>query len=380
MDEFAREKLFPVIRRGMGIENAGGIPELPVEDVAEILKIAANQSILPVVCLGLEKNGIPKSQIGEKYENARMLALYRSVVREDAIARISKALDAAGIEYIFLKGAVLKDFYPETWMRTSFDIDILVKEEKLQNAVDAIENATDFKYVKRSYHDVELRSDRMSLELHFNIKESMLNIDPLLAEVWSHAVYSGEGMRWKMTPEFLVFHNVAHMCYHLTHGGLGIRPFVDLWLLRNKTSFDENALSAMLRECGIQLFYEKCCKLSEYWMGFAPEDGTLESLEKYCLSGGVLGTAQGLVVSRQREKKGLNYAFSRLFVKREVIESTYPNARGKPLLLPFYYVKRWFRLFDKKTRKSAMAELDYAGKTNEEELKAYDELLKSVGL
>ena len=36
-----------------------------------------------------------------------------------------------------------------------------------------------------------------------------------------------------MTPEYLIFHNVAHMSYHFSHGGLGVRPYIDLYLLRS---------------------------------------------------------------------------------------------------------------------------------------------------
>jgi len=383
MDTFAREKLFPVIRLGMNIADTGpegDVPELSEADVSRILKIGMRQSILPVVCKGLQKLGFSKDSFGDKAANENMLALYRSVVRDDAIERVSRALNGAKIDYILLKGAVLKDFYPEAWMRTSFDVDILVREDDLDKAVQAIESATDFRYTKRNYHDVELLSDRMQLELHFSIKESMENIDGMLGHAWENAEPSGNGTMWRFMPEFLAFHNVTHMCYHMTQGGLGIRPFIDLWLLRNRTSYNEASLCEMLENCGILTFYEKCCALSSIWMDGAAEDESLDGFEKYCLEGGVLGTSANMVVSRHRNKGGLKYVFSRLFVSREVIESTYPNARNKPALIPFYQVKRWFRMLNPKIRKSAVNELNLAKKTKNEDVKAFDDLLKSVGL
>ena len=380
MDTFAREKLFPVIRYGMNIDSGDAGPALSDDDVARVLKTGLRQSILPVVCRGLQRLGFAKDSFGEKYTNENMLALYRSVVREDAIDRISKALSGAGIDYILLKGAVLKAMYPEPWIRTSYDVDILVREESLDQAVKAIEAATEFQYTKRNYHDVELLSDRMQLELHFSVKESMDNLDAVLEEAWSNAEPTGNGTQWRFTPEFQVFHIFTHMCYHMTHGGLGIRPFIDLWLLRRKTSYSEGKLREMLEKCGIERFYDNCLRLSEIWLEGAPEDCSLDALEKYCLEGGVLGTAHNTVISNQRNRNGANYVFSRLFVSREIIESTYPKAKKYPVLIPFYQVKRWFRLLDRKTRKSAVNELNLAKKMKDEEVEAFDELLKSVGL
>ena len=42
---------------------------------------------------------------------------------------ISSAFDEAGIEYILLKGIVLKDLYPSPYMSQMSDVDILIHEE-----------------------------------------------------------------------------------------------------------------------------------------------------------------------------------------------------------------------------------------------------------
>lgn len=68
-----------------------------------------------------------------------------------------------------LKGAVLRYIYPAPELRTSSDIDVLVKEEDLESAVAAIENATDFKMLRKAYHDISMVNSQVHLELHFTI-------------------------------------------------------------------------------------------------------------------------------------------------------------------------------------------------------------------
>lgn len=92
--------------------------------------------------------------------------------KDYALETIKSCFEKHDIEYILLKGSVLRDLYPDKWMRTSCDIDVLIKEEKLERAVSALEQETDFRYIKRLYHDVSLSTYNVHLELHFSIKEN----------------------------------------------------------------------------------------------------------------------------------------------------------------------------------------------------------------
>lgn len=46
--------------------------------------------------------------------------------------QVCDALEKAEIPFIPLKGVVIREYYPEPWMRTSCDIDILVREKNLK--------------------------------------------------------------------------------------------------------------------------------------------------------------------------------------------------------------------------------------------------------
>ena len=70
-----------------------------------------------------------------------MQALYRYMRLEQTLQQLCMLLEEAKIPFIPLKGSVLRNEYPQPWMRTSCDIDILVREEDLERAADALVGA-----------------------------------------------------------------------------------------------------------------------------------------------------------------------------------------------------------------------------------------------
>lgn len=250
--------LFSLIRCGMEHETTS--LDLSTTDYNRVLGISVGQSIIPIVYRGLKRMNAPADSL-KLFDQAWIRNVFWHSQRQEALRKITSALDDAEIPYVPLKGAVLQYLYPDPNMRTSGDIDILTREEDLNRAVHAIEENAGFSYVQRNYHDVNMTNSRVLLELHFSIKENMENIDKLLSKAWDYAEPTGEGYRYSFTPEYQVFHVIAHMSYHLVHGGLGIRPFLDLWLLKNKTSFDEDMVRKMCDDCGILTFYEKSYEL-----------------------------------------------------------------------------------------------------------------------
>lgn len=253
-------------------------------------------------------------------------------------------------------------------------------EGNLERAVTLLEEKTDFISQHRNYHDVSMVSKQVHLELHFSIKENMDNIDSLLSQVWNYAEPTGEGSKYKLTPEYQIFHVIAHMSYHMVHGGLGIRPFIDLWLLRNKTTYDEATVREYCENCGILKFYETSCELSDSWLSNKLYTETTRALEEYCLKGGVFGNVELAGAGNQREFRGISYLFKRLFVSNNVLKEMYPGLRKKPFLSPAYQVRRWFRLLNRDKRTHAIAEIRRTYNTKSETIDSFDKLLTSVGL
>ena len=371
-----RETLFPVIRCAMGLNVPG--PMLSREDCQEIWEVGKKHSIQPVIWRGLNQMNV-SADILKIFENEFLQCMARYVLRENALSSITGAFEEAKLSYIPLKGAVLQSLYPERWMRTSGDVDILIHEEDLAEAVKALEDKTDFRMDKRNYHDVSMESPKVLLELHFSLQEDRNSIDWLLADVWQYSHPTENGILYTMSAEYQIFYITAHMSYHMVHGGLGIRPLLDLWLLRNKTEYNEIEVRQMCEKCGILLFYKKCCSLTDAWMS-GRSTGDNAPLEDFILHGGVFGSTKSVSAANQRVYKGPRYFLKRALADKEILQNEYPDLREKPYLLGWYRLKRLYRIFNKKKIASVRREIRGIRKATRQEIDSFDELLRSVGL
>ena len=86
----------------------------------------------------IKKDLIRNAEIRQRFEKQVMTAVYRYERTNYELQRLCDTLNEAKIPFIPLKGSVIRNCYPEPWMRTSCDIDILVHEKDLENAVSPI--------------------------------------------------------------------------------------------------------------------------------------------------------------------------------------------------------------------------------------------------
>ena len=372
-----RDKLIAVIRAGMDIETRG--ITLSQAECEELMKTGRRQSILPIICRGLKKLHAPDEAI-KACDKARNSDVFRYIQHDAALKSISAAFDGEEIPYVLLKGAELRHLYPADGMRTSCDVDVLVREQDLDRAIALLEAETDFRMLKRAYHDISMVNSQVHLELHFSIKEHLENIDKMLSKAWDYAVPAGEGSRYAFTPEYQIFHVTAHMYYHFLDGGLGIRPFLDLWLLRNKTQFAEETVREMCSACGILKFYKECCRLSEVWLGETEHTETSAMLEKFCLAGGVFGNALFKNAARQRKDRGWKYILSRAFPPEYEVKEYFKDPSGKQHVLAYYYLKRFVKLLEKDMRGELRKVIPEILSSDQEYQNAADELFRRLEL
>ena len=116
----------------------------------------------------------------------------------------------------------------------------------------------------------------------------MDNIDRMLVKAWDHCRAEREGgYKYLQTNEYFMFHHIAHMAYHFVHGGCGIKPFIDLLIIKNKIGYDEKKAEALLAKEGFFEFYKKAMSLSEIWFDDKNHTPTTNDIEDFILGGGV---------------------------------------------------------------------------------------------
>ncbi len=354
------------------------------QELTRLYRISKIHDIAHIIASALQSNSLLEkdSEIGKKFQKSQVVALLRNEKMKAELSSIKKVFEEDGIEHIPLKGAVIRELYPSDWMRTSCDIDVLVKEDELERAVKVLESKLEYEVRGvRDFHDISLFSKSgVHLELHFNILENSESIDVLLGSAWEFAVKESN-YSYRFTNEFLIFHALAHMSYHFTTGGCGIRPYIDLFLLKKQLEFDESKLEKMCDECGIKKFYEVSSALSDAWFAHGEHDELTRQVEQFILRGGVYGDIEsGIAAGNARIGGKFKYAMQRIFQPYDVIKQKYPILKKHKWLTPAYEVRRWFSLLLRGKAARSIKELNTNSSVSQEKVNAMSDLLTKMEL
>lgn len=324
-----------------------------------------------------------EGEIAKKLEKKWFISVYRYEQIRYEIERIKETLSAAEIPFILLKGAKIREYYPQPFLRTSCDIDVLVKESDLRKATLILE--TNLFYETKggiNYHDVSLYSrSGVHIELHHSIKENIEKMDKVLDLVWENSCPVSDGSyRYEQSDEYLYFHSIAHMAYHFLSGGCGVRSVLDVYLL-NKRGNDRKKVDELLSSAGLLRFEEGVLKLANAWLEGDAHTDTTEAMEEYILFGGIYGNFGSRMKIKQAQKGSrAGYILSRIFLPYKSLREQYKVLYRHKWLAPFCQVCRWFRfIFSDRIKRGRMELKESAAVTREERTKT-ERLLSSLEL
>ncbi len=356
--------------------------ELSQKALPQAAALACKHDLGHLLAKGVKYNGLPCLP---EWEKEQIKAIYRYEQLNYELEQTCMALEQEGIPFLPLKGSVLRKDYPQPWMRTSCDIDILISESDLERATARLLKDCNYTCTERGSHDVSFRTPSgMHLELHYDlVEEGRANTAPaVLREVWAHTkVAPGAVFRREMTDAMFYFYHIAHMAKHFENGGCGIRPFLDLWILDGKKEVDLAARQALLGQGGLSLFAQSASQLSRVWFGEAPCDALTARMEEYILTGGMYGTVKNRVTVQQKKKGGrIGYVFSRLFLPYEQLKSQYPVLKKHPWLMPLMQLRRWFKSLFGGGVKRSVHELQTNRQVSAKEVGEMQEFLHKIGL
>ena len=183
------ETMFSLIRNELTGE---ALPKNIEYDVEKLIALSKRHDLAHLIADALIKNAIVTSD-GPYYRKLlkeKLLAVYRVEQFSFELKKICDLFENKNIPFIPLKGSVLREYYPESWMRTSCDIDILVHEGDLDKATEILVEQLSYTYEGKGGHDVQFYSSNgIHIELHYNLIEEEIcsKIDKPLETVWEHS-------------------------------------------------------------------------------------------------------------------------------------------------------------------------------------------------
>lgn len=354
-------------------------------DFKAAYKLAAKHDLQHLVYHAAEVGGvlpIPADEAEQAFMEqaaaAVITAQYRFVKLEAELVHIGEVFEREGIPYIPLKGAVMRVLYPEPWMRTSCDIDVLIHEEDLDRAADALVAEGFETDGVRNYHDLSLYCDGVHLELHHNILERVPQMDAVLETVWEHTV--SKGCYHLEKPAFFLFHHIAHMAHHFLGGGCGIRTVMDLWLLLQSGGCSAKEVLALCERGGLLTFAEQLCALSVVWFGDGEHDATTRRVEQFILHGGAYGSREQRSASTAARYGTAGAAWRKLWMPYTDLKQVYPQVEDKPYLIPYYQAHRVFTRLKQGRGATAIERLRAVNEQSEEAVNETRKLLSDLGL
>lgn len=383
-----RELLFALLRSEVCGEalDAHINESLPTELLEKLYNLAAYHDVAHLAGHALNKiNALDTNEISEKFRERVSRAVYRFVRMEHEFSAICALLEEEDTPFIPLKGAVLCSLYPQAWMRTSCDIDILVEENHIEKATQALVDTLHYTIGERTYHDLSLHSpSNVHLELHHRVMDEAESdkFKPAFSRIWEES-YQKEGSICHrcMSDEIFYFYHVAHMVKHFRKGGCGIKSFLDLWLLNHKVKHERKARERLLADGGLLAFENAAVNLSEVWFGKNDHDRLSIQLEEYVLAGGAYGNLKNNVsFANVKEGGRFRSLLAMVFPAYDVMKHHYPILQKLKWMLPVCHVLRCIQFVFNGRAKKLLCVLKTNAHISEEDISAAEALIEHLEL
>jgi hypothetical protein len=239
------------------------VSEASIEaDWERLLALAMQHDVAAVLRARLKERGlIPPPAIAEALRQVYFASAARNMRLFHELGGILRALQAAGIPVIPLKGACLAEaVYGDIALRPMSDLDLWVQRQQLDAARAVMQSLG---YVSRSKADRPLalqdalagetqmfKANAPLVEIHWNIfpgewVRHTTRIDEDV--VWHRTVpLEGEGVR-QLSPEDAVIQSCVHLAVSHQMSGIGLRTLLDLDLARQQWVIDWRAVGQRAR-------------------------------------------------------------------------------------------------------------------------------------
>ena len=377
--------IFKLLKCALSGEVLDDLSCIDREAWGEIYKVSKKHDLAHMVGYALSLSSAEVDEdVKKAFEKSSSMAAFRYVKKSFELDAIKGALNKAKIDFLPLKGSVINEYYKEPWLRTSCDIDVLVKKEDLEKAQRAIVDTLGYELQPSSTrHDVSLMSPSgVHLELHFELNEELFKESKDLTNIWQgKEIVKVSEHEYQMTNEMFLFYHIYHMAKHFENGGCGIKPLLDLWIIKNKMGYDEQKARALIEKEGYTVFYESAIALMNVWLEGSEHTSITKNMESYILDGGVYGSIEhNLAVSQAKKGSAFKILWCKIFTPYSSLKVRYPVIGKFPPLYPLFWVVRWFRLLFTKDRERAMTVMKTNQKITQDEREAVAQLLKSLGL
>lgn len=352
------------------------------------LNTAKKHQIIPMLYYGVQYSGItPPAEIMQFSE----LATYKNIAVSQnqlyALEQIYKAFDDNEIDYMPLKGSVLKFVYPKPEMRPMGDADILIRQEQYEK-IRPVMTGLGFSEILESDH--ELIWDKkgiLHVELHKRLIPSY-NKDyyEYYGDGWRFAEHK-ENCRYDMRDEDNYIYLFTHYAKHYRDGGIGIRHMTDLYVFAVHSELNYKYIEEELKKLQLFEFYKNTRHTLGVWFDGETPDNMSDLITAKIFGSGSYGTYDAHLLSAALKTSGPNgneaqvmksLLKNKAFPPYKAMLSRYKCLEKHPALLPLMWLVRFLQIPFR--RGSVKRNIENAKITAPDKVIAYRDELEAVGL
>lgn len=345
----------------------GDVPKMPENiDYRELYDFSASHSVENMIYVALSELKMPVPEdIMLEFEDSYYRAVEAEALQSIELEAISEAFEEAGIDFMPLKGSVIKHLYPMPDYRKCGDIDILVKHEDLEKANERM-LALGFCFEKNNeerYHFEYAKPPYIKVEIHSSLMSKITKSYDYLSNIWAHAqLIENYRHRYIMTSNAQYIYCIAHLINHIRFRGAGIKFINDIWLYNKKYDkiFLSDEVMDGLEKCSATIIEEWSRKLAEKWFSDKlVNDENVDMLESFIFKSGTFGTNETgrmLEVSQMEDnavihgKYAVSKFVSRVFLPYKVMVKQYPVIEKYKILYPISWIWRINKMLFKEKR------------------------------
>lgn len=289
-------------------------------------------------------------QLYKVYNDTRLKKYYLSAniiyeQQNQMIEDIKRIFNENKIDFVLLKGSVIRNLYPSYFLRLQGDIDVLVRENDLSKASELLCNN---QYTKGHewFHHIEFEKNNIILELHHSLFKKDAKWYDYFANPWEHVLNKNQH-EYMFEEKYFVMYEIAHLAKHMSGDGAGLRPFIDFYYIFNVNS-DLESIKKEAESIGLDKFLNSIFNVINYFFGLnKTKFNPLETLDDYItiiIQSGTHGHSKNsnYYANRMAAKNQSKFKFymSSLFPSRSIMKKNYPYLNKYPILFPYARICR----------------------------------------
>ena len=304
-----------------------------------------------------------------KLEQYYLFNVRKATLFEKERKELYQYLNEQEIDFLPLKGIIIKDYYPDQYSREFADNDILFDDKKTELVKQFFVNHDYIvEYYKKSNHDVYQKKPVLNFEMHRALFGETGDNEKIVAyfnDYLSKATIK-EGKEHQLSNEDFYIYFTAHSYKHYHVSGCGIRTLIDYYVYLKNTKLDFNYINQELAKLDLLDFSNNISELAIKVFDDQPLNQEEEEMLLYIASSGTYGTMEHSVAKGVKEKGKFGYFMQRVFPPYRFYKNAYPWAYKCPILIPIAWLARFFRILFKNPKR-AKSELKTISKYKEED-------------